>query len=216
MQQSLLQAPVAPPGSWSRAIVAATGPSLTPEVCATVRQRQLLDGWRVIAVNDAWRPLYFSDALYACELRWWDHYATELERFQGERWTSCSTSPQVDDDKTAWASSRPWINLVDASSEEGFCLGARKIHYGSNSGFQAINLALVLGATEVRMVGFDMRVVGSRSHFFGEHPEELRKPTRYEHFVADFERGARSLPPSVHVINCTPGSALTCFPMGVL
>ena len=67
------------------------------------------------------------------------------------------------------------------------------------------------------LVGFDMRRVEGRSHFFGEHPAGLRRTLNgYERWPEKFERAAASLPDGIEIINCTPGSALTCFERGDL
>jgi hypothetical protein len=78
---------------------------------------------------------------------------------------------------------------------------------GSNSGLLGIRVAMKLGATRVLLLGFDM----GGDHFFGHHPEPLKNtpPARFEVFKAQF---ARFEHPGVEIINCTPGSALRCFP----
>ena len=77
----------------------------------------------------------------------------------------------------------------------------------SNSGLLGMVVAAKLGATEIILLGFDM----AGGHYFGRHPEPLpnTQPSRYEFFKTQFATWAG--PP---VVNCTPGSALTCFPMG--
>ena len=86
-----------------------------------------------------------------------------------------------------------------------------KIHYGSNSGFQAINLAMLMGAKTVLLVGFDFH----GSHFFGTHPAELGNPV-FADFLPEFNYAAENLPPEYSIINCTEGSHLGCFPFGRL
>lgn len=198
---------------WERCVVAATGPSLTPSVAERVSALQL-EGWRVVAVNDAYRLLPDADVLYACDRRWWEIHDPA---FRGEKWSCHSSLPYVDDNKLAWGKAERYgVKLVRAAPEDGFSLEPGLIHYGDNSGFQAINLALQFGALEVKLAGFDMRKVGTLSHFFGEHPEELRVDTNYGAFVARFVRAAGMLPPTIRVVNCTPDSALSCFPRGEL
>lgn len=82
---------------------------------------------------------------------------------------------------------------------------------GSNSGLIALQVAVSLGAKKVLLLGFDMH----GSHFFGPHPSPLRntKAQRFEVFKRQF---ADYRPRGVHIFNCTPGSALTCYPMANL
>jgi hypothetical protein len=83
---------------------------------------------------------------------------------------------------------------------------------GSNTGLIAIKVAVeVFKEEKVLLLGFDMK----GSHWFGDHPAPLRntKPARFEVFKRQF---AEYRPNVVEIINCTPGSALTCYPMANL
>jgi hypothetical protein len=53
-------------------------------------------------------------------------------------------------------------------------------------------------------------------HFFGPHPEPLTNSSTYEWFIPDFRRAAAQMPKDLMILNCTPGSALDCFPMVAL
>jgi hypothetical protein len=75
---------------------------------------------------------------------------------------------------------------------------------GSNSGLLGLEVAVRLGATSILLLGFDMH----GSHYFGPH-QGLKNTDRI-----GFERFKRQLGgfKKVPVVNCTPGSALECFP----
>lgn len=162
----------------------------------------------MIAVNDAYRLLPGAAVLYACDAAWWHHHKGAPD-FQGERWSSHgSPSPTRHNDKTEVAE-RYGVRLVWGRDQAGFSTDPEAIHYGSNSGFQAVNLALLMGARRVVLVGFDMH----GAHFFGAHPKPLRNTTSYGGFIRAFERAADRLPEGVQILNATPGSALRCFPM---
>lgn len=183
---------------WSRAIVAAPGPSLTPAVAAACP-----GGWPVIAVNDAYRRFPGATVLYACDAAWWEVHGGAAD-FKGEKW-SCHDAGGNDksDAQARWG-----LNLVLGRHGVGFSTDPAVIHYGSNSGFQAINLAMLWGASAIVLVGFDM----TRGHFFGNHPAPLVNNKDYARFIPEFEAAAARLPAGVRVLNATPGSALTCFP----
>lgn len=193
---------------WLSCVVAASGPSLTADVAVACR------GETVLAVNDAYRLFPAAAVLYACDEKWWDAHSG-CPDFLGEKWSSHGSAPrdgkEGHNDKLGCAE-RYGLNLVQGYDREGFSLDPACIHYGSNSGFQAINLAILFGALRILLVGFDMSARG-KSHFFGEHPEGLIRNSNYERFVPQFERAARRLPSDIEIINCTPGSALRCFPM---
>lgn len=184
---------------WSWCIVAATGPSLTPPVAARCA------GHPLVAVNDAYRLFPAADVLYACDPDWWELHQG-CPGFIGEKWTSHES---VHNEKLGIAR-QFGLHLVAGRDGEGFSLDPSAIHYGSNSGYQAINLALLMGARRILLVGFDMHSRGGR-HFFGDHPEPLSNWMQFESLVPTFRRAARLLPPTIEIINCTPGSALDCF-----
>lgn len=187
-------------------IVAASGPSLTPDVARAVRMSRWLDRWRVMAVNDAYRVLPFADAMYACDWSWWRRHDGAKD-FKGERYTSHSLDSSLTDDKSAVANELPDLHLVPAKNEAGFGRGV--IHYGlpGSSGFQAVNLAINLGASRIVLVGFDYRFVGGKSHFFGDH-QWLRQST--EDHYRDLARAFGPAP--VPIVNATAGSAIECYP----
>lgn len=193
-------------------IVAATGPSLTKEVAWACRRARWFDGWRIVAVNDAHRLLPLADALYACDERWWDAYAGVMD-FPGEKWTTHEDGPEHTNCKESIAE-KYGLRCVRGRGGDTFSTDQEVIHYGSNSGFQAVNLALLKGATRVVLVGFDMRLVGDKRHFFGDHPEPLHNRADYRDFIKPFQRAAQNC--RVPIVNCTPGSALDAFPMAEL
>jgi hypothetical protein len=84
---------------------------------------------------------------------------------------------------------------------------------GANSGYAALCLAAKLGAARVLLHGYDM---GPRRGRFRRHdyPANLNSRPRYADWLPRFARLAPILKSrGVDVINCTPGSSLTCFPL---
>jgi hypothetical protein len=187
-------------------IVAASGPSLTKEVAAAC------EGQKAVVVNDAYRLMSLASVLYACDGEWWKAHGG-CPDFPGERWSSHTVGGNGRHNNKLSAADAYRLNLVEGRDGEGFSLDPEFIHYGSNSGFQAVNLAILFGATRIILVGFDMRVVDGKRHFFGDHAAPLRNTPDYKPFIQAFERAAKKLPKHIQIINCTPQSALTCFPM---
>lgn len=193
------------PRRWPGAtcVVAGSGPSLTQQQADSCRAA----GIRAVAVNDAHRLLPWADVLYACDAAWWKEHDGALD-FKGERWSSHS-EPRNEKLDTA----KRWgLHLVHGAHARGFSLDQRRINYGQNSGFQAVNLALLFGATRVLLIGFDMHIK-SGYHFFGRHGHTLRN-TDPAQFIKNFNMAATDLlaHPGIEIVNCSPGSALTCFP----
>lgn len=183
-------------------IVAATGPSLTPEVAEICK-----DHGAIIAVNDAYKLLPDAPVLYACDNAWWRVHKG-CPDFKGEKW---STHNPKGNDKLQVAKLYG-LRLIAGRRGPGFSSDPSVIYYGDNSGFQAVNLAIHFGAKRIVLVGFDMRQVGSQQHFFGSHPHPLRRSSSYSVFVKAFHNASAAVPNGAKIINATPGSALKSFP----
>lgn len=127
------------------------------------------------------------------------HYEQVRKTFQGELWTQSE----------AWGGK--WfegLKVIQSSSGTGLSKDRRIIHQGSNSGYQAINLAYHFGATTILLLGYDMQGVGD--HWFGKH-QGLPSETNYAGLVEKFA----SIKPAdygIEIINCTRSTALHCFP----
>lgn len=199
-------APAAPDGSFWRAprlwpgatvVCLGGGPSLRPEDVAYCRGRA-----RVIAVNDAWRLAPWADVLYACDAKWW-RWHTGAPGFAGLKVSL--EAPEF-----------PGIKRLAQGAERGFDADPGRLATGRNGGYQAIHLAVHLGARRVLLLGYDMRFVDGRSHWFGGHPVATKAEV-YGRMIPCFESLIAPLAKrGVAVVNCTPDSALRCFPTAPL
>jgi hypothetical protein len=103
------------------------------------------------------------------------------------------------------------LNWVHAKRGEG--LGREKaIHWGANSGYQAINLAYLWGATRILLLGYDCKTINGKAHWFGQHPQGLNRNQPLDEWKRNFPQLAADLEAEgVEVINCSPDTALDCF-----
>ena len=147
--------------------------------------------------------------MYACDARWWKTYAG-VPDFSGEKW---STHHKGVSNNKAEAQELWGVNLVRGKRDQyaGFSFDSDVINYGDNSGFQAINLALLLGSTYIVLIGFDMSAKQG-THFFGDYKNGLTNNDEYERWIPEFDAAANNLPPYTKIINATPGTALHSFP----
>lgn len=184
---------------WSgRAFVLASGPSLTQSDVDAVRSKG-----RVIAVNDCWRLAPWADVLYACDQKFWDEHCG-VPAFAGQKWTQCELSEK------RWG-----LNRVSGLDRPGLSFDPEWIHYGANSGYQALNLAVLLGVTQIVLLGFDMQAADGKRHWFGDHPEGMNNPTEdsFARWCAAFDTIPASIKGTeIEIINCSRDTALTCFP----
>jgi hypothetical protein len=149
----------------------------------------------------------WADVVYGCDEKWWNVHK-DCGGFAGEKWSTHSKR-STSNDKTA-AADAYGLNIVRGAPGAGFSINPGIIHYGDNSGFQALNLAILFGSPYIVLVGFDMRHAGGKSHFFGDHPKGLFQRDEYESFVRKFDQAPA--PDGVTIVNATPGSALKCYP----
>ena len=177
------------------------GPSLNQDQVELLRGRA-----RVIAVNDAWRLAPWAEVLYACDWRWWLKH-DGVPEFRGLKVTLSNSCGHLD--------AYPDIKIVENTGSQGLERAPTGLRTGRNGGYQAINLALHLGARRILLLGYDMKAdAAGRTHWFGDHADW---PTRASVFAGvmlpHFAGLATELEAlGVAVLNCTPGSALDVFP----
>lgn len=167
---------------------------MTWVVCATgpSLKREVVDSLKgrcsVVVVSDAFRLAPWADALASTDAGWWHHNADALE-FAGKKFGAMPSFREV-----------RGVEILPAETH-------------TNSGLLGVMTAVHLGAKQVLLLGFDLHSPGQ--HFFGRHKEPLKSTTaqRMEVFRRQF---AGYKPRGVEIINCTPGSALDCYPRGNL
>lgn len=191
------------PRLWPGATVACLGggPSLTQADVDRLRGRT-----RAIAINDAWRLAPWADVLYGCDWRWWLKHGG-VPGFAGLKVSLSNSRGHLD----RYAA----IKLLENTGVDALETRPSGLRTGRNGGYQAINLAVHLGARRILLLGYDMKAAGDgRTHWFGDHADWPTRPSVYAtamlpHF-AGLAAALRDV--GVETINCTLDSALTVFP----
>lgn len=97
-------------------------------------------------------------------------------------------------------------------ANEGLSLDARTLLTGRNSGYQAVNLAVLAGARRIALLAYDMCFQNGKQHWFGSHPI----PNHESEFAGYAKRFRTMLPQltklGVEVLNCSPASLIDAFP----
>jgi len=175
--------------------VLASGPSMSAAVADAVRAA----GAAAVAVNSTFRLAPWAWALYAADEEWWHHPANgDAKRFAGHKIS---------------VSRVHGVHGLANTGPLGFDPDPRCIRTGGNSGYQAVHVAAHAGAGRILLCGFDMH--GPGEHWHGAHPAGLRETTvcTFSSWVERFASIAEPLRArGIEVLNCTPGSSLTCFP----
>lgn len=170
--------------------ILATGPSLTQADVDAIRGKGI-----VIAVNNAVFMAPWADILFASDVSWWRQYNPAW--FKGERLSIVEGTER-------WG-----CTVLPKRSLPGF--GRDVIHCGYNSGFHAINLAIIRRYSPICLLGFDMQHTGGRTHCHGDHPDGMGNAGPVELWRNTLEAAAIDTH-GVEVINCTRETALRGFP----
>ena len=122
-----------------------TGPSLTAaDVTRCAGQA------KVTAINDAYRLAPWADVLYACDAKWW-RWNKGLPGFAGLKF-GLDTSIAYRD-----------VTVLQNTGLQVLETTPTGLRTGHTSGYQAINLAVHLGAARIVLLGYDFK----GDHFFG-------------------------------------------------
>jgi hypothetical protein len=209
------------------------GPSLTQQQLELIRRARAADTVRVIVINDQYLVAPWADLIYFADMRWhgwhaageakswpWAKFSAEeakraYEEFQGEKVTirrnrdpaPLKLEPQYP------ASVSRLANL----GCDGFSADPNGIYTGNNGGFQALNIAALSGGAPIQLVAYDMHFNGDRTHSHNGHRERVAESAYRKDYAKRFRFAKDHLNAAgIRVVNCTPGSALDCFPMSTI
>lgn len=187
-----------------KVVVMATGPSLTTEQVQEVEDSDAA----VVVVNDSWQLAPWADVLYACDMKWWKwHHEEARKSFEGLRVTNDNTKQIFQ--------SFPELSVLHGKHAPGFSRESSTIHYGRNSGYQAVNLALLTGTKTVILLGFDYNYNhrNGAAHWFGDHPDKVRTgEAGFKRWIKEWETTVDDVKQfGARIINCSPGTSLTLY-----
>lgn len=194
--------PVPVPRLWpgSTVVCLGSGPSLTAADVDACRGRA-----RVIAIKDTVRLAPWADVLYGAGAdaggrTWWHLHGPTLA-FSGLRYC-------LDPQASRWAS------VLARGPEQGLSADPGALALGGHSGYQAINLAVHLGATRVVLLGYDMQATAGRQHYFGDHQHGAPgRKLPFDWFRLHWPSIVAPLSAlGVTVVNATRETALDLFP----
>jgi len=161
-----------------------------------------LAGLHVIGCNDAFRlgPSIVEICCFA-DVGWWHKNKWELEKFTNRIVTN---SPGMDNFNVPGV-----LNMKRV--RDGFHTGDT-LGFNASTGAVALNLAVLLGAGRVFLLGFDMCLQGTEHHWH-KHQTKGILPDSFARHIRGFDTLRKGLPPEVQVFNVTDGSSkLRVFP----
>ena len=150
-----------------------------------------------IVINNTYKLAPWADMLYAADHEWW-LANPEAMSFEGLKVTIRGTPHRS-------------IRWLDYTGNEGFEPDPAFVRTGCNSGYQAVHIAAHAGASRILLCGFNLE----GGHWHPAHPAPLKQTPldEYARWIRKFETLVEPLRArNVQVLNCTPHSALKCFP----
>ena len=163
----------------------------------------------VIGCNDAYElgPRVCDICVFG-DYKWYRHHSANLELYAKKGGIVVTNeSKVVGDHRTP-----KWVNKM-ARQAQGLHKDA--LGWGYNTGVGAMNLALILGAAQVFLIGFDMQL--NEDGESNWHANNLDEPSAkmYDRMLKGFRIVGRQLPhkfPDAKVFNVTDDSRLDSFP----
>jgi len=191
------------PEAWynGTAVIIGCGPSLTQGQVNTVRAAWIEGRCNVIVINRAFEVAPWANAMYAADAKFWSLYIVEVRE---------TNIPLLfcPDENTC---ERYGMWHTPLRVGPGLCETNTHLHNHGHSGFQALNLAYHLRPRRILLLGYDCHH-NNGTHYHGDHDHGLPNapgvkawPDTYTPTVPQFESEG------IEVVNCSPGSALTCF-----
>lgn len=178
--------------------ILASGPSMSQAVADRVRHLPR------VAVNTTYRLAPDADIIYASDGAWWKQNPEAVNcpglKVSVEARDGCR-HPYTPDA----------VHTLRHKGRHGFDDRTDCLRTMNNSGGAAIHVAVQARAARILLLGFDMH----GGHWHGQHQKPLGNPgpallRDWCELIAEF---ARAVAGRVEILNCTPGSALRCFPM---
>lgn len=170
--------------------ILASGPSQNQRDVDAVRGKGI-----VIAVNRAIDLAPWADILYASDASWWRRY--NPADFRGERLTISKHGPKFG------------ATVLPFEDAPGF--GKAIIRTGYNSGFQALNLAIIRRYDPVVLLGFDFRHEDSKRHCHEDYPHGMGNAGPVALWLRTIEQAAQNTH-GITIINCSRQTAIRGFP----
>jgi len=187
-----------------RAFVIGGGPSLIGF------DWELLRGENCIAVNRACETVPWADVLFSMDTRFYSWFVEQAKAFEGylvHHRGSAARVPEVLHDR---------IIEVSVAGEQVITDDLKQgLGSGANSGYGAMNLALLLGANPVYLLGFDLNPTKEQKQQWWHDGYPVNNVRPWIQFRHNFEFAAKHLIPEGRVLNASVTSSIKGFPLVV-
>ena len=156
---------------------------------------------KVIGVNNAFTLGHWVDICYFGDCRWWDWNIDLIRDYPCLKVTCCE---RLDKNRHLFVLKR---------QPQGFSNNPDRLAWNGNSGASAINLAHLLGAKRIFLVGFDMKMSEGKHNWHKDHKHVPPEDIYETKFIPQFKRFVKVIKKhDLQIFNLNPDSALDLFP----
>lgn len=176
------------------------GPSL-----AKFDASQLM-GKHVIVVNNSYKLAFWAEVLFFGDCWWFEQHRKPLQSFSGLIITTCCYQIHA---------FRRVMHIRQKLNRFGLSKNRAFLTWNMNAGACAVNVAKHLGASRIVLLGYDMRQIDNCNNWHHDHmTSDDPSHDPYEEFLLAWPYIARDAKrDGLEIINATPGSAITHFPI---
>ena len=188
------------PKIWNKATcyIIGGGPSLAKVDLSILRGR------KVILTNNAYQLAPWADFLFFMDKEWIEKHYEHIRKLHCIKFTIMRGTGKYQQTMN--------LKFIERGARNGFSHRKDRLNHGGNSGFCAVNLAYLFGATRIVLVGFDMKAVNKQHNFHNQHKRKMPFSIYQDDYIKSFStlEGCKKF--GVEILNATEGSALTYFP----
>lgn len=157
---------------------------------------------RCIGVNNSYQHGSWVGVIFFGDAKWWIWHREAMVKYPGLIVTNCPADIFP-----------PKVVKRTLRQHNGWSVRQDTIAWNANSGYSAINLAALFGASRIVLLGFDMSpdAATGKYHWHAEHPVSA-KMADYHNFLGftrHIKRGAEQQ--GVQIINTSLNSKITEF-----
>ena len=203
-------------------VCAGTGSSINEHQIQTINQARAKEKIKVFSSNRAWE-IFDTDLLHGCNTEYWDLWWNKVtdkgEVLKDQPFLKYTTRPELE-------GKYPGLEYIKEVWIDGLSKDPNHIAAHHGTGPQTVNLAYLFGAKTILLIGWDMKFPGKidnrryteKRRYLGE--DEITQhhwpKTELDGSLGGLIREMETIHPEdygIEIINCTPDSAMTCFPM---
>lgn len=179
---------------------------------------KLIKGRPVVGCNDAFRLGSWVDWCVFGDKRWflWQrnnglHTYEELAKWENREQVVCCVPQLLDHKASYW----PWLKILRRDEARfGLSVEPDTVCWNRGTGGTALNVAFLLGASRIVLIGFDMKMVDGKHNWHDLHQKRERSQIYQASMMPFLKPMSDAMKVTgLQIVNATPGSSMNLFPI---